>query len=362
MVLLLLLCGCGYDDGSVASEEASSKASLIPGIDLDTFMGITEEEPDAESLEEDIADSLALVMCEEYSPFESKLIWLHDISDNDDYGEERLKITTKLLSDGVIKENVLEDISFKDLVWPKLVIDLSDIDIPGEYILNISIESENGKETSFEEKLTIKSNKYSAEYDSFSSKDSLYEYIDKMLLNETEDEDFVEEIQSSYEKSIPGNDDYCMMAAILYRETGDSECRKVIEEYFKEITENYTRGEIIDFASRKPLYFGIITYLKTENPVNINTCETLMRIVLDYAISLTKRDKVEELSRLFTIDGDLAIEEANLNAHVLMLANSIGMSVDYVKSADIYLQYTGLDTDSAFVLYEMSKSETKINE
>lgn len=370
LLLLLLLCGCEKEKQTVNSDHES--VSLVPGINKESLIG---GNSDAEAVKEpentDISEDFALVMNDEYSFFEPKLIWLHSVSDGD--SDVQLNIKAELVDESgeIVEKNAIDDVSTRELILPKLIIDATDIKKSGKYIIRLSIEEKGGEKAAIEQELSVSKKRYAKEYNSYISNMKTQDYVDNILISsayekdgkETESEDFeelTEKLQSEYEEVYVRDDETFLNATILYRQTGDSKYKKAVEEYLSEVLEDNSEGKEIDFANRQPLYYGIIVYLKTTRPVDYKMCEGLMKIILDKAIELTERDASVELKRLYELDSDAAMSEAKLNAHILILANSVNMSIDYVRPAALYVQYVGLDIDSAFVLYELSKAEAMI--
>lgn len=282
-----------------------------------------------------------------------------------DVSKDERSVTIKAIlynasDEGVLKK-VTEDVSAEELDKSVIVLDASAVEEPGDYKLTIEVAAENEEPVTIESPVTISNDKYRRLYASTGDADA--QYIDRILVNDdaTMDETELETIKEAYEKAGDvSTDDTLMMAAALYRETGDSKYRKSVEEYLQKIVDYYDEGREIDLSSRESLYGGVVIYLKTTKSVDYKLSEALMRIVFDEAIALTQLNARDEMDRLYREDRDKAVEESIINANMLMLADSISMSVDYVRCAAMYAQYAGTDMNSDFVRYEMSVAEEKI--
>lgn len=376
ILTILLLGGCGGDDTRQADVAAETTATQqVESTAEETAPESTDvvtDEIETSEVTEAIFEIYEPIVCEEgYSSFEPKMFRLRQISDEvsadavTDVSKDERSVTIKAIlynasDEGVLKK-VTEDVTAEELDKSVIVLDASAVEEPGDYKLTIEVAAENEEPVTIESPVTISNDKYRRLYASTGDADA--QYIDRILVNDdaTMDEAELETLKDAYEKAGDvSTDDTLMMAAALYRETGDSKYRKSVEEYLQKIVDYYDEGREIDLSSRESLYGGVVIYLKTTKSVDYKLSEALMRIVFDEAIALTQLNVRDEMDRLFREDRDKAVEESIINANMLMLADSISMSVDYVRCAAMYAQYAGTDMNSDFVRYEMSVAEEKI--
>ena len=176
-------------------------------------------------------------------------------------------------------------------------------------------------------------------------------YIDGMLIENTENKDYqLKKIIDEYEKEYLTADDSCMVEALLYKELKDNTYRKKAEAHLTKVAEDYSNGGNIDLARRKSIYYGIVTYLSTEEQVDYKLSEALMKLIFEKANSLLNINADAD------IDGD-----AELNAHMLLVANTVTFSPEYVRMARFYLDRSENGTDSEFILQELERAEAIIN-
>lgn len=157
----------------------------------------------------------------------------------------------------------------------------------------------------------------------------------------------IEKIRDKYEKEYFVADDSCMIAALLYKETGEAKYRKEAEEHLLETAKAVSEGGEVDLIRRRSLYYGMFVYLRTERSTDYKLSESLMKIIMDAANAKAAEDDFgtevpDELSAL-------------TNVHLLFLANLVTQSPEYVRRAEEYMQYTG-NASSDFVSYELKQT------
>ncbi|MBR3643127.1 MAG: hypothetical protein IKN57_06420, partial [Parasporobacterium sp.] len=84
--------------------------------------------------------------------------------------------------------------------------------------------------------------------------------------------------------------------------------------------------------------------------VDYRLSEKAMGFVFSGANSLLKRDQKAEWERLYEAGTDARMEEALQNAQLLILANYVSNSAEYVRCAGNYLAIADNRTDSLFVV------------
>lgn len=182
------------------------------------------------------------------------------------------------------------------------------------------------------------------------------EYIDRLLVKELKNPDNsdsdnttdseLEAIRKEYDNEYFVADDSCMIAALLYKKTGERAYRKDAEEHLKRIEKVISEGGEIDLVRRKSLYYGMIAYLRTDKGVDFKLSGTLMKIIMDEAVELLNEDDCEE--------------DAMIKAHILLLANEITSSPEYLRRAEAYLQYVEDEDVPEFIRYAAKKAKISI--
>lgn len=132
-------------------------------------------------------------------------------------------------------------------------------------------------------------------------------------------------------------------ATELYRATGSSEYKSVIDEYLKVNIDNDfgTRGEI-DAA---------ITYMSTKNDINVTYCNTLMSRFMD--LTQDKADACED-TRFFVDSTNCSLKELLRNTEELSIIDYIISGRQYENLEKEYIDYfCGRNPDSKIYVYEL---------
>lgn len=189
---------------------------------------------------------------------------------------------------------------------------------------------------------------------------TVQEYIDRLLVKELKNPDIsdrgnttdseLEAIRKEYDSKYFVADDSFMIAALLYKETGEQAYKKDAEEHLKGIEKIISEGGGIDIVRRKSLYYGMVSYLRTDKSVDYKLCGTLMKIIMDEAVVLLNEDVV----------ADSDATDAATKAHILLLANEVTSSPEYLRRAEAYLQYAEDEGVSEFIRYAAKKAKISI--
>lgn len=149
-------------------------------------------------------------------------------------------------------------------------------------------------------------------------------------------------LEKSYD-SVSDPDEKFFASAWLYKLTGDTSYRKTAEEFLAESVEN----KICDPEENQFYFYGLVGYLTTKEKTDFELSGKAMNSLFSQAIILSKTDESEIESLR---EDENAYERAGRDAELLLLANSISMSVDYTRAAEKYLSLAGSE-ESELVLY-----------
>ncbi len=133
--------------------------------------------------------------------------------------------------------------------------------------------------------------------------------------------------------AITKTDEKVFASAWLYKVTGDSSYRKDLEAILREQAES--ENGVICAPEEHPLFFyGLVAYLRTEHKTDYELSGLAMAGLFDRAIELSKHYE-EDLERLCSYEDCKARSERD--AELLLIANAVSMSIDYVRAAEYYL-------------------------
>ncbi|MCR4684023.1 MAG: hypothetical protein K5649_01005 [Lachnospiraceae bacterium] len=347
-LLLFLLCICG------CRAESSGKSDIVPIPDI-SAEGLMKAEGAILENENTESEPYRLLFSKEgYTGFDLKPVFLQCPDCAAD-----LTVTASLCQNDTERMQETLEISRETAKYPVLLCDLSGISETGRYLFRARIVPENGTAFSLEEEITVADDKYDRIYTEMLAQAqpsvSVYACADHILAYElTGDEKLARFADSARDQLMETLETYYhassdetvrfFTTAWLYKETGDKQYRKEAEAYLDTLPE--TAENVMDPA----LLWGLAAYLRTTHPVDYRLSEKAMGFVFSGANSLLKRDQKAEWERLYEAGTDARMEEALQNAQLLILANYVSNSAEYVRCAGNYLAIADNRTDSLFVV------------
>ncbi len=353
LLLLTVLCGCEpvsrANTGTVPVAESAPKE--MPEAEPSRLTGEPEE----------TVQYRLLYSKDGYTGYDKKYFFLQSLNEADAGSALSVNVTI-LRNEEVIAEETKEVTSQN--AAPILLCDLSALSDNGDYTVTVRIEPEEGPAFSMEEQFRIFDGRYREQFfeacHATQPSPSVYACADQILAYElTEDEQLagladsaklqMTETLETYYNATPDDSVRLFTTAWLYKETGDKRYRKEAESCLEDLSETVKIGE--DPA----LFWGIAAYLRTTHPTDYNLCEKAMRLVFAGANEILKLNPEAEWERLYREPDEVRFREAGQKAGMLMLANNVSNSAEYVRCAGNYLSIAGNPTDSLFVLSELSR-------
>lgn len=364
-LILLSLVGCGE-----SGEEMKIPEAPMESVSARQFMGLEDRAEDI-SFEHDYSEDYQLIINNEYASNAPKQVYfLFKDKGSDAMSEEieklRADIRVILRNDHAQSEQETEDVLLSEYTdKPLLLMDFSSLTDSGEYSLYVKVTRSDMPDTpiEIEKKIVIDANHYEKlllreEKDNKQESDEIYAIFDRILTEEMisdENDDSTEEslFESTLEDRLidlyenGDKADHFMAAAWLYKETGNREYRTETESFLKEVE---TSEQIPYLEIEKEIFYGFVAYLRTTTSTDYSLSTEVMEILIDQAIDLIERDKTSEWERLYTFDEEVRIEYGEQDVKLLLLANEIGKSVEYIDAARNYMNIIEEQTDSIFIL------------
>jgi endoglucanase len=120
-------------------------------------------------------------------------------------------------------------------------------------------------------------------------------------------------------------------AAELYRTTGDRKYEKILTDFFREQT------FIEQFKTDDSMFMGGITYLLTSQPVNVKTCSSIMKALLDKTENIVD-DANRDTYYISETDG-VKTEQMLSDMRCLTVTNHVIYSHEYTAMIENYAHY-----------------------
>ncbi|MCR5269093.1 MAG: YfhO family protein [Lachnospiraceae bacterium] len=356
-LLLMMFCGCGMtgmntDDELIAGNGASGQISADASVLEDNEQQEMQEEPEP-------AEQYRLLYVKDgYTGYDCKYIFLQC---NEQTGKLTVHTTVGKTDDALIEEETGIDAGKGH---PVLLCDLSSVREDGKYPLSVEITEENGGSVLLEEEIVIDKNRYKKLYNEAVSQPNpsptVYACADQILAYEISGDQKLEkpadsarsqmlDILETYYNATPDDKVRFFTTAWLYKETGDKQYKKETEDYLESIPDN---SKVINEPA---LFLGLAAYLRTGKNTDYALSEKAMHLIFAGANELLKDDPVAAWEKSFKDGNEDLTAEALNNAQLLMLANYVSNSAEYVKYAGNYLSVSGNGTGSLFVLSELSR-------